>query len=734
MANRNVTSLLAGAALALLGAAGVAAAKDAGKSANSHRIVARADHEVDRSLLPPLIVQRRFWNMLTYLSPQSSRGKAMEKHVLPEPMVRDAARCYFLPDLRAAGSDPLKVNGEGLLKLEPDPRLPFVVYTPAGRPPFRCLDDFQVDDKAYRAWKAAHPNFLGFWSGVEWDNEYVRTLGDAKAAEESARKQGCPETASSRRRPLRGRAPATRGGAVQGRHDCYDGLRRYHFDDPDKMIFLRAGWCFDHYALEWGAGMVVAETTNTGLYRHQASLFHARGAARQYGRPWQWYIATYYNGYDKDRSPSVNNEPNYLSSTRSTTPGGGENSGPGYGMSVSLNRRDMYLAYLSGASIVQHEDWPRAYCQHKDGNAGEWVLSPHGEAMKEWYDFTQRHPDRGVSYAPVALLLPFDQGPPQWGGHPWSHFPPERPDTMIDAFLYTLAPFSQNLPEGREGCLANSEFGDLYDVLVANPPSGPASLAALRNYKVAMLLGKVDVDAALAARLMEYVRQGGSLVINSRQVSGSLPAAFLGAKPTGKMAAVEGRVASLAGGDPIALTTPHDYERMELHGAEPLWRDEKGGILATVNRYGRGRVVVTAVDCMVPRERVNLVGKATKMPLVELLMRQVVKEVVPLEVAGDIEYGFNRVSDGWWVYLINNKGVTKYTTTPEEMDAAATARVTVKLGTLRASSVRELRQEQPVAVDKGRNAFTIEVAPGDSRVLKIVTARRPTGPPTRGGK
>ena len=132
--------------------------------------------------------------------------------------------------------------------------------------------------------------------------------------------------------------------------------------------------------------------------------------------------------------------------------------------------------------------------------------------MKEWYDFTQRHPDRGVSYAPVALLVPFNQGMPQWGGNPWSHFRPERPDMMIDAFLYTVAPFSQDVRKGKEGCLGNGEFGDIYDVLTPNPPSGPIPLAKLTEYKAAILLGKLDLDTALPSRLMEYVRQGGTLV------------------------------------------------------------------------------------------------------------------------------------------------------------------------------------------------------------------------------
>ena len=711
--------------LALLSTAVVAApeGKGAGGKSSEARVVARNDFTASPSLAPPAIMQRRFWNMLPYWSPEGKQNQMMAKHVLPEPMVRDAARCYYQGDLKAEGDDPLAVNADRLLKLAPDPRVPFVVYTSAGRPPFRCLDDFHVDNRTYLEWKRAHPNFLGFWTGVEWDNEYVGPLGDPKRGLESARKHGCSETAVSRAQPLFERAAASRAGAVQGLQECAQALRRYYFDDPEKMIYLRGGWCFDHYALEFGGSMAISETTNTGPYRHQVSLFSVRGAARQYGRPWQWYIATYYNGCDKDGKTTVNNEPNYAYAVRTTAAGQGENAGPGYGMSASLSRRDKYLAYLSGASLVQHEDWPRAYCQPAEGKTDEWVLSPHGEAMKEWYDFTQRCPERGISYAPVALLMPFDQGLPQWGGAPWSHFQVERPDMMLDAFLNTLAPHSQDVRKGLEGALTNSEFGDIYDLVTPNPPSGPMALAKLLNYKVAIAVGGLAVDEPLAARLMEYVRQGGSLVINARQIGSHLPAAFLGARPTGKTAPVEGRVVAVSGGG-TRLTVPYDYEQVELSGAEPLWRDERGGVLACVNRFGAGRVVLTTVDYMLPRERVDA-AKATPMPLVELLLGQIVREVLPLEVRGDIEYGLSRVPDGWWVYLINNKGVTKYTMTPEELDPAATATVTVKLRSLRASAVRELRADKPLTVDKGPNAFSLQVGPGDIRIVHIVTT--PTG-------
>ena len=230
--------------------------------------------EVNPRFLPPEILGRHFWNMLLH-----STTKAMEKHVLTEAMVRDAATCYWIPDLCEAGGDRLAVNGDRLLKLRPDPRVPFMVYAVAGRPPFRCMDDFRVDNKVYEKWKGEHPNFLGFWTGVEWDNEYITPLGDAKHAEEWAAKHGCSETALRRMQEGfdAGQGESGSRGARTARLLCCAAallLRRSREDDlsAGRMVFrpLRFGIRRRHGR---------RRTTNTGAYRHQVSMFHIRGAA-----------------------------------------------------------------------------------------------------------------------------------------------------------------------------------------------------------------------------------------------------------------------------------------------------------------------------------------------------------------------------------------------------------------------------------------------------------------------
>jgi hypothetical protein len=225
------------------------------------------------------------------------------------------------------------------------------------------------------------------------------------------------------------------------------------------------------------------------------------------------------------------------------------------------------------------------------------------------------------------------------------------------------------------------------------------------------------------------VRAGGTLVVNMRQANDRLPQDLLGAKPAATSRAIAGPIAT-AWGEQIALGEPYDAQPLVLAGAEPLWTDVQGGVLASSHRYGQGRVVLTAVDYLLPRTAPGKgpgqkiwqqLLKGTRMPLVENLLQHVVDEVLPLAVHGDIEYGLNRVADGWWLYLINNRGVTKFTQTPETLDPAATARVTVDLRGLPVAGLCELCADKPLSVASGKNGFTIEVGPGDIRVVKIAT-------------
>ncbi len=702
------------------------------------RLVARTDYSAPAAWEPPVVQGRAFWNMLDHKQRQWEGIPQYTKHINTEPMVYESAVRYSLGRLLGRTNDPLRVCAGSLQPADarkaPFPAdVPFLLCGIRVRPPFRTLMPFRADKAGFAAWKKRYPNFLGFEAGTEWDPEVISFLNRGSEEQlEGLRRQfledGYTEAdakaAVDRTRTLLETSRKGRAEAAAGLKTCFDALRGYCFGDP----------------LEWGAAGATLETTNTGPYRHQVSLAFIRGAARQYRKFWSWYIALCYNGTDSQGVGRTDQTPYYTM----TAPTIGKSLGKDYGMSVSLNRRDMYLAYLSGATFVAHEVWPYAYCQLSITNKGpwdkeqEWILSPHGEAMKEWYAFATRHP-RGAPYAPVALAVPFSQGMSQAAATSFSRFPAQRPDTMIDAFFYTLFPYNQDTKRGQEGCLANSPYGDLYDVLVLDPPSGPPRRGTLEAYKALILLGRYEFDRKAVARLKQYVSSGGTLVLTLEQLNERFDEDFIGLVRSGQAAEVQGPVRDQVTGQTLDLNEPYDYVPIELRGGRALWEDASGAPLAVARDYGKGRVITTLVDWMMPRGNVPPEGTAAipsawlqslwngrDLPFVRLLMDAVVRDVLPVAVEGDIQFGLNKRPDGWLVYLINNKGVTKWTDTPEVLDPAAAARVTVTCAALGAvGAVTELRGETPIVYDQARRQFEVEVGPGDVRVVWIETPAAP---------
>jgi hypothetical protein len=258
----------------------------------------------------------------------------------------------------------------------------------------------------------------------------------------------------------------------------------------------------------------------------------------------------------------------------------------------------------------------------------------------------------------------------------------------------------------------------------------------LNNYKVAVMLGKYDEKSnALAERLMEYVKNGGTLLLNIKQVNEFFPTEFLGLERNNALAdasagnalEVNGAVRSPSDGNTFALPEKYEMERVTLKGATTLLEDASGNVLACKNSFGKGNVIVSMIDCLVPKNNMgnqdeNVLGNMVygkKFPFVEYFLKNIVREVLPLEVKGDIEYGLNKLSDGWLLYLINNKGVTKFTNKEQVLDISKTAKVEVFLRNIKASTVTELREQKIVPKDDKNNSFNIEVPPGAVRVFKI---------------
>ena len=360
---------------------------------------------------------------------------------------------------------------------------PLLLYF-SGRRPRDILGrkiDADVDD--YRAWKSRHPNLLGIRMACEWAKDVVK----------------CGE---------KGILPGNWN--VNDRHSLrrlahvyLDRRIELNWGDAAALEALRSSTAVDHIAAEHGAVGIALETTATGGYRWNEMYMFTRGAAREIGIPWSWYEANFLNGYTKSGEWLQNSVCKYLQQYKAGVPKGG--------FSESLENRVWYFAYLNGANAVQPESWKKRLLA-KDEKTGKIVWSPRGRKFAAFHDFTVAHPDRGVPYAPVAVLVSAAQGRNGFG-QAWARCPYSHGDYAVDALFGTIVPAFRGDPKkGEEGYLLNSPYAMMFDVIAPDAKQPKADLAkALSAYKVAIVVGDYENQAEFADVLDGYAKNGGEL-------------------------------------------------------------------------------------------------------------------------------------------------------------------------------------------------------------------------------
>ena len=516
-------------------------------------------------------------------------------------------------------------------------------------------------EDAYAAFLASHSNFVGFVT-LEWVNDALNPLGGGQNLVKNRRKQY--------------RITEEELKSVRARDEyvhCYDdrdqfttNLLKKTFNrivevcqgDPKKLWIGEGSFCADHLCADWGAGGIAFETSRNYCF-WQIQMMFARGAARQYGLPWYWYVASFFLGYNSDGKWS--GQGNQCADT------------PDRGISRSAVRRVSYLSWLAGASCYQREGMEHAFYK-----PGTHELSEEGEIYDAFWNFTQTH-RRGVPYQPVALLVPFNRGYTRAGGLAYKKFAYTHADKMLDAVMSTILEWPKNgdraaARKGAERVLANSKYGDMFDVLVPNASRRSFFRVAVRNYPVAVLIGDYGDDAEMSDALREYVSGGGTLVLNSAQMTPSLSWA---------------------------------------RGGTPVRRVGKGTVILTEEPYW-----CPWTDGERPETGVNIMGVRKSYPEVARTFDDLLARLYPVRVTGEVQYGLNRLPDGWQVYLINNGGVTKFGDKAETFDPKG-AEVELDLASLGgAVTATELFSGERLKVRGGKARLV--VPSGDLRIVDIV--------------
>jgi hypothetical protein len=445
-------------------------------------------------------------------------------------------------------------------------------------------------------------------------------------------------------------------------------------------------------------------------------LAFQRGAARQYGKAWINYASSNFGdacNYFAQRPMGGNfrgADAWYVSKYSITD-----------GVSATWYRKLYYLNYLSGSSAVFWEQglWNQWI---KPGPGDHPVqLSPFGRATEEFQAFVDRVPDRGEPYTPVAFLLSYGHGYDRldMACKMLGVFPEDWNDIELRELFNVCwhpAAVAEGLPAipGVQS-FPNGVYGNIFDVLVDRPER----VKAIMDYPVVWAAGDVELGDKALPVIEDYVKKGGTLVVNVEAARGKLPDNLLGVKLAGKKETVEGWLTGEGESQP---STPYEVEKVAVAGAQPLAWAAKDVPLITRHKVGEGAVILTLVPRMLGRdERAH--------PSLPYLVNGITHGLVPVEVrsangerlSGEIMHQVNRTKDGWLVGLFNSRGVDKTQNGIARVDRQAFVDVLIRCPA-GLKSAREHTQPRDLAVEKkdGAGEVRLRVHPGDVQVVGLV--------------
>ena len=576
---------------------------------------------------------------------------------------------------------------------------PYFVELHGLNSPFHLEDSYDLDEESFRRWKADHPGFVGFRVLSEFDFalhtygwEMPKRLTNEVYRARLAKKFGWPGKMYA--------ADADPRGFLEIVRRMCDAIKVGLYGKSGFWSMNSSCISMPHKSAEFGASGLFYEATSQGCGRWQVSGAFLRGASRQYGIPFAWYTATWCNGFTRDGQS--------LCGANSLKAIENPSHRPFMGAGVNSTRRMINYAWLIGASFMETEGPHRTHYARTDDAKPPTVPSQFALDMEELWQ-RSRKTDRGVVYSPIAVLTPLSlfmmsSASQPYGGGQFTYNP----------FFYTLCPIlsadgahKDLRRRGKQSCLFNSKFGEIYDILVPDGKRGDFA-AAIAPYKAAFLIGDYRKDELRLDDLRTFVSNGGTLYVGAEQVlKGLIPAEFAGLTLDEKTVESRGFAETYAWHVAGSGST-----------AKPLLKDAAGGVALYANAYGRGKVVVATAERMLPAEYLKLKGNHMNVvdeiasgkrtfSLIDRLLSDEQDRTMPVRVRGDIQWGINKVErkggggERWLLWLINNNGVTKFTFEPEEFDP-------------KAASVVEI---DPTRL--GKKPFSVTVGPGEIKLIEL---------------
>ncbi len=224
------------------------------------------------------------------------------------------------------------------------------------------------------------------------------------------------------------------------------------------------------------------------------------------------------------------------------------------------------------------------------------------------------------------------------------------------------------------------------------------------------------MSAQWIEKLTDYVKSGGTLVLNSAQIK-NVPSELLGLQlknVTGE--AHNARCLSVGETLQDLKGQIFRYEKLELKGAQALITTLSGEPLVTINQFGKGKVVFAAVP--------DLLGEDERMtPLAAHMLAHVFADAAPVRVNGDVEYLLNKTDSGWVVTLLNNNGVFKPQQGLAQVYRNAYVTATISLRGQKIQKAVDWITDQNIEVktENGAETVSVSIAPGAVSIIELRT-------------
>src|SRR5947209_7759808 len=464
----------------------------------------------------------------------------------------------------------------------------------------------------------------------------------------------------------------------------------------DKLIVAQStsSTAYAHALGAWGERMFGMETASV-MPNWAMRVAFTRGAARQFGGSFLYYHAPNFG----DTATAFTHQqnfagPDYFFHTRY---------GPTMGPSLAWYRKSYYFYYMAGASAIYLEE---GFDQFFKPGPGEhpFQLNPLGRITDEFMRFAEKHPARGTPYTPIAFLLDPAHGwdMTDYPQLPFAVSPVSRGDRALRELFgaaYYPAPIVEGEPATADRqSFVNGIFGDVFDVLVA----ADERRDAIDAYRAVVVGGRINWTPAWAAKLKDYVRTGGTVVINAAQVQG-LPEDLLGVHLQGAQGEADDARCLLPNEAASDLSGQmFRFQRIEARGAQVLMQTPAGEPLVTLNRIGQGQVIF----CAIP----DLLGLDERLtPVAAHLFAHLFADATPVHVAGDVQYLINRTEQGWVVTLINNRGVYKPQQGLAQVKRTETADVRVDLRGKEIERANEWTEDEALQVEHNGAADVVRL-------------------------